>query len=196
VTAHPAEKRSAAGEDQLPAGRGDQHGQDEHGLIRTARSGRGLPAEHESREVDDGERVQHRHPAQGQVGAGRAGRRSAEFSAIVSCAVTADRRHRPAAGQHDQHRGRPPSQRQLGRAQHGSQRRGPASGDERVDTISGGDAKRGEHASPQRCPRCQRDQVCRNRSRRHGDAVAGQEPRDQGGVHIRPKISPDFLRCC
>jgi len=43
---HPAEKRPAAGEDQLPAGGGDEDSHDEHGLTRTPRSGCRLPAEH------------------------------------------------------------------------------------------------------------------------------------------------------
>ena len=169
---------------RVPGG-GDEDSHDEHGLTRTPRSG--LPAEHQRREVDHGERVHRRHPPHPQVGPGRAGRRPAGPCTIPALAMTADRRHRPMDRQHDQHHRRPPPQRQCDRAEHGSQRRAAAYGDQRVHTISGRDTERGEHASPQRRPRRQGHQICRDRSHWHGDAIASQEPREQGGDHNRAR---------
>ena len=71
-----------------------------------------------------------------RYGPGRAERRPVGRCTIPAFAMTADRRHRPMDRQHDQHHRRPAPQRQCDRAEHGSQRRAAAYGDQRVHTIS------------------------------------------------------------
>lgn len=91
---------------------------------------------------------------------------------------TADRQH----GE-DQHGG--PAQGQEHRPQLGRERRTAEGGDEGVQPVGGRDTERGRGADPQGRPGGEGDEVGRDRSDGHGDAVAREKPRDERGGHGR-----------
>lgn len=179
-----AEQRSPTGEHQLPACGCREGSEDEHRLFPAVRIRSGGPAaEHQRREVDHGGGVQHRHSEQPQIGP-----RGAEGCPVgpdrrMPLAVSADCRGSTQNRQCDEHQRRGPAQGQCDGFDDMRERRTSDDHDQRIEAVGRRDTERGCGTDLQRRPGRQGHQVGPDRSDRHGDAEAGQEPRDQGGDH-------------